>query len=54
MIHGRMDIQKKPYDQRAPFTYDPGFIELADLRVGKPSQQIANQPANKCFNKMFF
>ena len=38
IIHAEMDIQKKPYDQRATFTYDPGFIELADFRVGKPSQ----------------
>ena len=38
IIHARMDIQKLPYDQRATFTYDPGFIELAEFRVGKPSQ----------------
>ena len=36
--HASMDIQQIPYDQRPSFSYDPSAIDLAEYRVGNPSQ----------------
>ena len=36
--HASMDIQQIPYDQRPSFSYDPSITDLAEYRVGNPSQ----------------
>ena len=36
--HAFMDIQQIPYDQRPSFSYDLSAIDLANYRVGNPSQ----------------
>ena len=36
--HGQMDLEQKPYDQRATFTYDPSSIILSEFTVGYPSK----------------
>ena len=37
--HGQMDLEQKPYDQRATFTYDPSSILLSEFRVGQSSNK---------------
>ena len=37
--HGQMDLEQKPYDQRATFTYDPSEIILSEFRVGQSSNK---------------
>ena len=36
--HGRMDLDKVPYFQRATHTYDPDSIVLSEFNVGHPTQ----------------
>ena len=38
VAHGRMDVEKLPYFQRATFTYDPDVILLSEFNVGHPAQ----------------
>ena len=42
IVHARMNIQKILHYQRASFTYDPSSIDLAEYRVGNPSQKLAS------------
>ena len=35
--HGEWDKQKLTYDQRLPFSYDPGLIDLTNFWVGRSS-----------------
>ena len=38
IVHGKMDMEHLPYDQRPTFIYDPDSIQLQEFRVDKPSQ----------------
>ena len=38
VVHGRMDLEKHPYFQRATNSYDPDAILLSEFNVGHPTQ----------------
>ena len=37
--HEQFNLEQKPYDQRATFTYDPSKIILSEFRVGQSSNK---------------